>query len=572
MIKNTQITEKKWEAKKSPNPEIVKSLKEALNVKEWLAILIAQRGITTFDEAKNYFNPTHQKTHDPFLMKGMDKVASRLENAINSKENILIYGDYDVDGTTSVALVYRYLKSLTSNLFWYVPDRFNEGYGISKEGIDYAIENKVSLMIALDCGIKEIEMAKYAKSNQIDLVICDHHTPGDQLPDAFAILNPKQTDCPYPYKELSGCGIGFKLIQGHHQQFTSGRDPFELIDLVAVSIASDIVPITGENRILAARGLNKINENALIPFKALLQNLQLDKKLNITDLVFIIGPRLNASGRMEHARKTVEYLISDTPNNAAKALLGIDQRNNKRKKLDEDIAIQALDIINASDELKNRKTTVLYNDNWHKGVIGIVASRLTEFFYRPTIILSNNNGILSGSARSVKGFNIYEAISSCADLLDQFGGHQYAAGLSLKKENFEKFSRKFEQVVAETITEEQLTPVIEYDLELDVNSINMSLAQTIERFAPFGPGNMRPVFMSRNLEKKYEPRIVGDNHLKLTIKTKEGYIDAIAFNMGTHLEDIKSGKPFHLCYTIDQNKWKEKIQLQLKIKDIKYES
>ncbi len=566
---DVKFLEKRWIPKPVPDTKIVTHLTNELKVSKILATLIAQRGIQTFEEAKNYFNPKIEELHDPFLMKGMNNAIDRIHKAIHQNENILIYGDYDVDGTTSVALTYSFFSNFSQNISTYVPDRFKEGYGISKEGIDYAIEQSCSLMIALDCGIKEVELTHYANSNNIDLIICDHHTPGKIIPDAFEILNPKQKNCTYPYKELSGCGIGFKLIQAYQKRYETEIDPFDFIDYVAVSIASDIVPITGENRILTYLGLQKINNDPIIPFRALIHHLELNKELNVTDLVFIFGPRLNASGRISHAKNTVKFLTEKDLNRASQYLNEINSRNKERKNLDQDIVEQALEVIAQDESLVNRKTTVLWDQNWHKGVIGIVASRLIETYYRPTIILTESEGKLTGSARSVSGFNLYNAIEACSDLLEQFGGHQYAAGLTLKKENFEAFQSKFEEIVSQTIKPEMLIPSIEYDIEIDVNHLSLKFVKTIDRFGPFGPGNMKPKFVSAQVTLAFNPRIVGEHHLKLAIKTSKGFIDAIAFKMGHFLTSLKKGTPIDICYTIEENSWNGDINLQLNIKDIK---
>lgn len=565
-----QIQQKRWIPKEIPDREIIQKLSTELKVNEVLSTLIAQRGIHSYEEAKEYFNPTAKNLYDPFLMKDMLKAVQRIETAIIKREKIMIYGDYDVDGTTSVALLYRYFSKFSSELQCYVPNRFLEGYGVSHEGVEKALETGVSLMIAIDCGIKDNREVEFAKENGIDFIICDHHTPGKNVPNAMAILNPKQIDCNYPFKELSGCGIGFKLIQAYTKQFQPDVDPLELIDLVAVSIASDIVPIVDENRILAFLGLKKFNNNPLPVFKIMLENLDLKKDLNITDLVFIIGPRLNASGRISHASNTVDLLINDNADEIRSIATDINTINIQRRELDKEIAESALQIIEEDEVLQKRKTTVLWNPDWHKGVIGIVASRLTETYYRPTIILTESEGLLVGSARSVVGFDLYEAIFQCTEFLDRFGGHKFAAGLSLKKENFDAFSNKFEEVVSSTISDELLIPSIVYDIEMPLNFINQKIVNTIDRFGPFGPSNMKPRFVSRQVKLASNPKIVGKDHLKLSIQSDDNLkFEAIAFKLSCFYDSLLSGKAFDICYTLEINEWNGYKNVQLNIKDLK---
>ncbi|MDZ4845998.1 MAG: single-stranded-DNA-specific exonuclease RecJ [Chitinophagales bacterium] len=557
-----------------PEHERVLQLQQELKIHPVLCRMLVSRGIHTFDEAKLFFRPQLEYLHDPFLMQDMRKAVERIQTAIRNEEKILVYGDYDVDGTTSVALMYLFLSEFYNRVDYYVPHRYREGYGISKQGIDYAHENGCKLIIALDCGIKAVEKVNYANELGIDFIICDHHLPGDELPLAHAVLDPKRNDCNYPYKELSGCGIGFKLIQA----FAQHNDiPFEVVekylDLVAVSIASDIVPITGENRVLAYYGVKRINENPRKGIKSLIETGKLKKALTISDIVFVLGPRINAAGRMDDARNAVKLLISDTHELATENAELLNQNNTERKQVDKDITAEALEMINESTELQKKKTTVLAQPHWHKGVIGIVASRLIETWYRPTIVFTESNGMMTGSARSVKGFNIHDAIKECSDLLEQFGGHMFAAGLSLKKENFEIFQQHFEEVVSATITEGSLTPEVVIDAELNFTDINERFFNIINQFAPFGPGNMKPVFVSHNVRDRGYSRIVGDDHLKLELTQDEGrYCKGIAFGMG----DL-AGKIFHtgvekrfdICYTLEENEWQGIKNIELNVKDIK---
>ncbi|MEA3497040.1 MAG: single-stranded-DNA-specific exonuclease RecJ [Bacteroidota bacterium] len=566
-----EITKKRWLAKEIPAEQtIIQKLQNELRVSKYFATLIAQKGITSFDEAKQFFNPSINDLHDPFLMKGMDKAVNRLADSIENNENILVYGDYDVDGTTSVALVYNYLSEFYNNLLFYIPDRFSEGYGLSKQGIDYAEKNNCKLLIVLDCGIKGNKAIDYANSKNIDVIVCDHHTPGDTLPKAFSILNPKQKDCNYPFKELSGCGVGFKFMQAFSQREKKEVSPFKYIDLVAVSIASDIVYMTDENRTLTYLGLKKLNENPIVPFKAMINILELKKELNVGDLVFIFGPRLNASGRLAHAKNTVDFLVCKNIPDATKIAQTIDKTNINRKEIDQSITQEALEVINENEEFQKRKTTVLYSDSWHKGVIGIVASRLIEKYYRPTILLAESNGMLTGSARSVAGFDLYSAIESCSEYIEQFGGHKFAAGLSIKKENFDKFSEKFEKVVSETIDPKVLIPSISYNFELPLEYATLQFIRSVERFGPFGPKNLRPKFISKDVVLAYPPQIVGENHLKIKIKTSKYTVDAIGFNLGHFLEDVKDKNNIvDICFTVEENQWNDKSSVQLNIKDIK---
>lgn len=583
--------QKKWVVKNKVDSQIVKKLASELNIHEVLATLLVHRGITTFEGAKNFFRPQLSQLHDPFIMKGMDKAVWRIFNAIENNENILVYGDYDVDGTTAVALVYSYIKKFYKNVGFYIPDRYKEGYGISFQSLDFAYKSNYTLVIALDCGIRAVTQIEYAATKYIDVIVCDHHLPGEHLPAAVAILDPKQLDCPYPYKELSGCGIGFKLIQAINMQYQKPFSEIEsYLDLVVLSIASDIVPITGENRILAYYGLKKINTQPRFGIESILkysgvyrkpkQQLNgqaneyvFNKELTISDLVFLVGPRLNAAGRIDDGRIVVELLLSESLDLAYILGQNVDSNNKERRNLDLMTTQQALAMIKKNPELEKRKSTVLFNPDWHKGVIGIVASRLTECYYRPTIILTQNDGMVTGSARSIKDFDIHEAIDSCSDLLEHFGGHKFAAGLSLKPENLAAFEKRFENYVAQKLTDDMLCPEIDIDAQLEIADITPSFFNVLKQFAPFGPGNMSPTFVSINVFDTGYAKIVGSNHIKLTVTQRDAenhFIAAIAFQQGEHLVEILKNRPFNICYHIDENEWQGQVSLQLNVKDIRF--
>lgn len=563
--------EKRWAEHLITNFEAVEKLAQELNINNILAQMLYKRGIQTFEEAKAFFRPELRHLHDPFLMNGMTKAVKRIEQAIKAKENILIYGDYDVDGTTSVALVYSFFKDIYPHISYYIPDRYLEGYGISTQGIDFAADNDISLIIALDCGIKAVDKVEYAKSKGIDFIICDHHLPGEIIPDAVAVLDPKRTDCNYPYKELSGCGLGFKLAQAYAEK---NEIPFQKVcdylDLVVVSIASDIVPITGENRILAYYGLLKLNTNPCNGLKALIELSGKSDKFTISDIVFSIGPRINAAGRIDDAKHAVKLLIASSSQLAEDAGFIINLKNAERKEFDSSITEQALNMIDSSPEMISRKSTVVYDQNWHKGVIGIVASRLTEKYYRPTVVLTNSNGHVAGSARSVLGYDLYEALCECSDLLEQFGGHKYAAGLTMKPENVSRFIERFEKVVSSSITEEMLIQQISVEKSIDLKEITPKFFRILNQFAPFGPQNMVPVFMTRGVYSYGYGSVVGNNHLKMSVRQKDSPIfECIAFGSGDYLEQINRGTPFDICYTIEENVWKDRRSIQLNIKGIK---
>ena len=566
--------DKRWIVKTQGDYKLVENLAKELNINRVLANMLVQKEITTFDQAKSFFRPSLNDLHDPFLMKGMNIAVNRLNTAIKNNEKILIYGDYDVDGTTAVALVYSFLSKYYGNLDYYVPDRFTDGYGISYNGIDYADEKEISLIIALDCGIKAVEKIEYAKEKNIDFIICDHHLPDEIIPDAVAVLDAKQEDCNYPYKELSGCGVGFKFMQAFSVvNNLKSTEIYDYLDLVAISIASDIVPITGENRVLAFYGIKNINSNPSPSIKALKEvSGILKSEVTINDIVFKIGPRINAAGRIESARKSVDLLISKNYTDAISFAKKIDDINTQRKLIDQDITEDALNSIISSEELINKKTTVLYNKDWSRGVIGIVASRLTETYFRPTVILAETeNGFASGSARSVPGFNLYDAVDSCSHLLEGFGGHMYAAGLTLKTENIEKFTDCFDKFVSEHITEDQLIPRINVDAIINLDDIDQKFFNVLKQFAPFGPGNMHPVFVARDVVDTGGSKIVGKDatHLKISVKQNDAVFNGIAFGMGDKYELIKDKKPFDLCFTIEKNEFMGRTTIQLSVKDIK---
>ena len=573
--------ETRWIIAESVDKQLVKSLSESLGIDEILAILLVQRGITNFEEAKNFFRPSLSQLHDPFLMKDMDKAVDRLQKAMNNGEKILIYGDYDVDGTTAVALIYTYLKNFVNKkkIEFYIPDRYEEGYGISYKGIDYAADNGFGLVIVLDCGIKAVEKIEYANQRGVDFIICDHHRPDDVIPNAVAVLDSKRPDCEYPYKELSGCGVGFKLITALSMRL--GRpieEVYELLDYVAVSIAADIVPITGENRVLAYFGLIQLNKNPRPGIAAVLRQAEqknvADKELTISDLVFLIGPRINAAGRLEKASDSVRLLLATNKDHAEKLAASINDLNSKRREFDNAITEEALQMIDADEKMRNAKSTVIFNENWHKGVIGIVASRLTDSYYRPTIVLTRSGNLITGSARSIKNFDIYDAIDSCSDILEHFGGHKYAAGLSLKPEHLQEFSERFEKYVSEHLEDDDLTPELNVDIEMDFTNITPKFVRILKQFAPFGPGNLSPVFLTRNVVDAGFSRAVGNRkHLKLSVM-QQGNTDfvfsGIAFQKGDLYERIHDKEPFTMCYYIEENFWQGKTTLQLNVKDIKF--
>ena len=560
----------RWNPKSKPNPEKVQAIQQALQVDEIIATLLVQRGIETFEQAKTFFRPTLADLHNPYLMKDMDKAVARIEKAIANNENILVFGDYDVDGTTAVSLVSSYLRSFYPNVATYIPDRYAEGYGISYMGIDYAEDNDISLIIALDCGIKSIDHVNYAKAKNIDFIICDHHRPGDILPDAVAVLDPKREDCSYPYDELCGCGVGFKLIQALAENRNQTIDDLVLyLDLVATAIAADIVPITGENRVLAKFGLEVINSNPRPGIKALIQNVK-KKVLTITDVVFIVAPRINAAGRIKHGNEAVALLTEYDLDQAEQFASEIEQHNSDRKELDKQITKEALLQIEENNE-QNRFSTVVYQENWHKGVIGIVASRLVENYYRPTIVFTKSGEKLAASARSVKDFDVYNALEACAEHLEQFGGHMYAAGMTLLEENYENFKKAFEKVVQETIHPDLLTPEISYDAEIELSEINPKLMRLLKQFEPFGPENMTPLFLAKELiDSGYAKTLGSDNeHLKAFVKqgNSESF-GAIGFGLGNKFDWVANKNKFDAIFSLEENEWKDTVTLQLQLRDI----
>lgn len=564
--------EKKWVYKPKHQEETAAQLAESINVDPLVARLLLSRGIRTFEEAREFFRPDLLLLHDPFLMKDMEKAVTIIDRAIRSQDRILIYGDYDVDGTTAVALVYRFFKHLYDQVGYYIPDRHSEGYGLSMQAIDWAVENGYGLIVTLDCGITANEQVAYANECGLTVIITDHHLPAT-LPEAAAILNPKQADCPYPFKELSGCGIGFKLAQAFAiRNEIDEQYVLQSLDLLAVSIAADIVPILGENRILTHFGLKKLNDNPTVGLRAIIQ-LCCDKKdLNITDIVFTIAPRINAAGRMGDAKNAVELLLSNNMQEAESRAQVINETNTDRRDVDANITREAMLVAEATSDFTSRRTTVVYGQNWHKGVIGIVASRLVEQYYRPTIVFSHADGLLTGSARSVNGFDIHHAISQCAEYVDQFGGHKYAAGLTLREENIEKFSSKFEEVVRNSIRDEQLVPLLEIDQHIRLKEITPRFFRVLKQFAPFGPGNMQPVFSSKGVYSNGFVRVVGENHLQISIQQDDSIaFSAIAFGHAEHYPLISKGLPFNVAYTIEENTWRGVTSIKLNIKDIKFD-
>lgn len=564
--------ENRWIEHPDTDQDKIDRLCHDLNIDPILSSLLIRRGIETFDDAKRFFRPSLADLHNPFLMRDMDRAIARIEKAIQSQERILIYGDYDVDGTTAVAVVYGFFKTFYSSVSFYVPDRYVEGYGISMQGIHWAKEQDYSLIIALDCGIKAVEAVAYARSLGIDFIIGDHHTPGAILPDAIAVLDPKRSDCSYPYKELSGCGIGFKIIQAFSQKRglpMEGIIPY--LDRVAVSIAADIVPITGENRVLAFYGLETLNKKPCAGLQTLKKLSTQRSEYGIEDIVFQIGPRINAAGRIHHAHDAVRLLIASTEQEAETFGLRVDSQNIERKEHDARITEEALGMIEKDTRLIGRKSTVVFQHHWHKGVIGIVASRLIERYYRPTVVLTRSNGHVTGSARSISGFDLYEALNECSDLLVQFGGHKYAAGLTLQEENLIAFQDRFEEVVAKRITPESLQQEILIDSEIALTHLKGKFLRIIKQFAPFGPQNTAPIFLSRSVAAVGVASVVGKNHLKMNVRQSNSPIfTCIGFRLGEYVSHINRGLPFDMCYQVEENVWRDQRRIQLNIKDIRF--
>ena len=568
--------EREWRLRDSGDPENVAQLSAELGIDPVLASLLVTRGVHTFEEARSFFRPSLSALHDPFLMKDMDLAVARLEKAVASQEKILVYGDYDVDGTTAVALVYSFIRRLTSSVDFYIPDRYDEGYGVSKKGIDWASDNGFTLIITLDCGIKAIDKVKYAADKGIDLIICDHHLPEEEIPAAAAVLDPKREDCTYPFDDLSGCGVGFKLVQAYSQK--NGL-PFEsllpLLDLLVVSIASDLVTVVGENRVLAHFGLKRLNEEPRIGLQAMINLANLEQgHVTIDDIVFKIGPRINAAGRMESGRLAVELLTAETEEAAVTIGSQINDNNNERKSIDREITKAALDMVQDGTCCSSENAVIVYGPEWNKGVVGIVASRLVEAYYKPAFVLTKSNGFVTGSARSVRGFDLYEAISSCADLLENYGGHIYAAGLTLREENLPEFVRRIDKYVGEHISDEMATPIVDVDSEINFSQITPKFFRILKQFQSFGPGNSAPVFLTKNVYDDGNGRKVGPGgqHLKLElIQESQPYhqISAIAFNMASLFEHIRNGNPIDICYSVVENYYRGNSTIQLRIKDMR---
>ncbi len=563
------MKQKRWTLKQADEAKVAE-LQQSLRIHPALCRLLVERGIESFDSSKSFFVPELSLLHDPYRMKDMDKAVARIEKAITSNEKMLIYGDYDVDGTTSVSLMTLFFRQFYPNTEYYIPNRYKEGYGISTLGIDYATENDFSLIIALDCGIKSVDKIDYANEKGIDFIICDHHNPGEELPKAIAVLDPKRKDCNYPFKELSGCGVGFKLAQALASHFNLPEKTYlDLLDLVAVSIASDIVSISGENRILEYHGLKKLNENPLPGFKHLMKLIGIEKAYDVSDVVFYIGPRINAAGRMDDATQSVKLLIADSDDlSHANQAMELHNMNKDRQEADKEITAHALEMLQNNPHNESLRTTVVFNDGWHKGVIGIVASRLTEHYYRPTIVLTEHEGKVTGSARSVKGFDLYEAIYECRNHLIQFGGHKFAAGLTMLPEKVTDFKIAFETIVSATITEDQLIPEIEIDAEINFSDINNSFYNLVNRFAPFGPDNMKPVFVTKNVADSGWSKIVKDKHVKFSLRQNGITISGIGFDLAHKFELLKSGA-IDVVYQIDENEWQGQKSLQMMVKDIR---
>jgi single-stranded-DNA-specific exonuclease len=564
---------KRWTYKAIPPREDIDKISKSININPYLSAILLQRDISDFDAAKKFFRPSLDELHDPFLMQDMDRAVERLKKAIDTGEKILIYGDYDVDGTTAVSVVFSYLREFHPHCDFYIPDRYAEGYGVSEAGIIWAEQNGFSLIIALDLGIKASDMVVLANHKGIDFIICDHHLPGIHIPQAVAVLDPKREDCYYPFQELSGCGIGFKLIQAFARKYRKEEEVYQYLDLVAVSIASDIVPIDGENRILAHFGLKKLNENPGPGLKALKDIALIKNELDISGVVFTLGPRINAAGRVDHARGAVQLLISKTEEEANAFAEKINIKNDLRREFDSSITEEAIAMVEKDLLTRNSKSTVLYKNTWNKGVIGIVAARCVEKFYRPTIILTESNERITGSARSVNGFDLYEAILQCSDLLEKFGGHKYAAGLTLHPDNLIAFQQRFEEVVEARLTEEMRTPMIDIDLIIPFNCITPKFFKVMKQMSPFGPENHRPMFESRQVYVQNSLSNFKDRHLRFLAgqEGNEYVFNAVGFDMMEHYDRIASGDRFRMAYTLEENTYNGMTSMQLRIKDIKFD-
>ncbi len=564
---------KRWIYKPIPSTQRVEEISKSINLNSYLSAILIQRGITDFDLAKNFFRPTLQQLHDPLLMQDMDKAVARLHKAIVNEEKILIYGDYDVDGTTAVSVVHSYLTTFYPHVDFYIPDRHAEGYGVSERGIQWAEENGFSLIVALDLGIKASDMVVLARHKGIDFIICDHHLPGHEIPQAVAVLDPKRDDCTYPFQELSGCGIGFKLIQAYARQYRQEEEVYQYLDLVAVSIASDIVSINGENRVLAFHGLKKLNENPSPGLKALKDIAAIKTDLDISGVVFTLGPRINAAGRVAHARGAVELLIAKTEEEANALAEKVNIKNDLRREFDANITEEAIAMIEGDERLLQAKSTVLYKNTWNKGVIGIVAARCVEKFYRPTVILTESNEKITGSARSVNGFDLYEAIAACSDLLEKFGGHKYAAGLTLEPANLEAFQQRFEEVVAERLTDEMRIPVVDIDITVHFDAITPKFVSVLKQMAPFGPENPKPVFEARNVYVMNSLGSFKDKHIRFLAAQlgNENVFNVVGFDCMEHYNRLSQGERFRMAFTIEENTYNGVTSVQLRIKDIKFD-
>lgn len=563
--------EKKWRYISKPPDEAIRALSRQINVNPYLSTILIQRGIDTFEAARAFFRPTLDMLHDPFLMKGMRQAVDRLSAAIGNQERILIYGDYDVDGTTAVALVYSYLKTFYDHCEIYIPDRYSEGYGVSREGIEWASQNGFTLIIALDCGIKAMEMVGLAKQQGIDFIICDHHVPGTAVPDAIAVIDPKQEDCTYPFKELSGCGLGFKLMQAFARQHRDEQAVYRYLDLVAVSIASDVVPMTGENRVLAHFGTRKLNTDPVPGLKALMNVSGVNSDLEVSDILFTLGPRINAAGRINHASAAVRMLTAETVEEAEEFATVLNENNAKRRQFDSNITEEALRMIDGDETHRIAKSTVLFKDTWHKGVIGIVAARCVEKYYRPTVILTASNDKLTGSARSIHGFDLYRAISACGDLLEKYGGHKYAAGLTLDPNNLTAFRQKFEEVVAANLTPEMLVPVVDIDTEVFFDAITTKFVNILKQMAPFGPENTTPVFVAHNVYVFNSLTCFKEKHIRFLAgqHNARNVFQAVGFNLAEYYEKLQMGGRFSLAFTVEENTYNGVTSIQLRVKDIK---
>jgi single-stranded-DNA-specific exonuclease len=561
---------KKHWIQKNINSENIEKIILQYQCSHLIASLIASRNLNSKEEVRNFFYPNENLLHDPFLMKGMEIAVLRIEDAIKNDEKILIYGDYDVDGTTSVALLMNFFSNFTKNISFYIPNRFSEGYGLSQKGIDYAIEQKVNLIITIDCGIQSVKLINEATKNNIDTIICDHHLPSDELPNAIAILNPKQEDCNYPYKELCGCGIGYKLITAFAIKYNiDEKHVNENIDLVATAIAADIVPMTGENRILASLGLKKANEHPCLALEILKESGKAIKKYTIRDLVFIISPRVNAAGRMDEGAKAVQLFMEKNRDAALEIASILQSDNQTRAEVDKNVTEEAFSILENNEKNIELKSTVVYQADWHKGVVGIVASRLMEKYYRPTLVLTSSNGKITGSARSIKGFNMYEGLSKCAEYLENFGGHYFAAGLTLNEENLIPFSNQFEKIVSESLSEEDFIPKIEVDASIDLNDIDFKLLNALDTFEPFGPQNMTPIFRTNGVvDFQGKSSVIKDKHIRFVIHQGNKIYNGIGFNLADKIDIIKNGT-FDILYHLERNEWNGKETIQLKVIDIK---